>query len=138
MGGYLLLKPDKAKTFTSASLAKQAGFGFYYPSPLPAGYSYVNNFNAFQDGQAYYMLGSGNKHIIVREQPSHGSTLKLSSLTNPITFQAAGGKAAAGDVTGQPAGLVLAGSTLISLNSTGAVKPAELTAVINNLKLVNR
>jgi len=41
-------------------------------------------------------------------------------------------------VTGQPAGLILTGSTLISLNSTGAVTPAELMAVINSLKLVNR
>ena len=137
-GGYLLLKPDKAKTFTSASLAKRAGFGFYYPSPMPSGYSYVNNINAFQDGQAYYMLGRGNKHIVVREQPATGKSLDLTNLSNPITFEAAGGKAAAGDVTGQPAGLVLTGSTLITLNSTGAVTPADLTAVINSLKLVNR
>jgi hypothetical protein len=137
-GGYLLLKPDKAKVFTPVSLAKQASFGFYYPSPLPAGYSYVNNLNAFQDGQTYYMLGSGNKHIVVREQRSGGSSLNLTGLSKPITFQAAGGKAAVGEVAGQPGGLVLSGSTLITLNSTGDVPPADLTAVINNLKLVNR
>jgi hypothetical protein len=137
LGGWLMLKPDKVKTFTPASLAKQAGFDFYYPSPLPAGYSYVNNINTFQGGQAYYMLGSGSKHIIVHEQPSGGSSLNLATLSNPVTFQAAGGKAAIGNVTGQPAGLVLTGSTLITLNTTGTVAPADLAAAINNLKLVN-
>jgi hypothetical protein len=136
-GGWLMLKPDKVKTFTPASLAKQAGFGFYYPSPLPSGYSYVNNINTFQGGQAYYMLGSGSKHIIVHEQPSSGSSLNLATLSNPVTFQAAGGKAAIGNVTGQPAGLVLTGSTLITFNTTGTVAPADLAAAINNLKLVN-
>jgi hypothetical protein len=137
-GGYLLLKPDKQKVFTPASLAKQASFSFYYPSPLPLGYTYVNNINAFQDGQAYYMLGSGSKHIIVHEQAAGGRKLDTKSLTNPVTFSAAGGQAALGNVAGQPAGLVLTGPTLVTINSTGDVTPADVAALINNLRLVNR
>lgn len=137
-GGYLLLKPDKQKVFTPASLAKQASFSFYYPSPLPTGYSYVNNINAFQDGQAYYMLANGNKHIIVHEQSSNTSKLDTSSLSDSVKFAAAGGQAALGNVAGQPAGLVLTGPTLVTINSTGEVTPADLAALINNLKAVNR
>jgi len=137
IGGYLLLKPEQQKTFSPSSLAKQASFSFYYPSPLPAGYSYVNNINTFQAGQAYYMIGNGTKHVIVHEQPASGNSLNLATISNPVTFDAAGGKAALGNVTGQPAGLVLTGSTLITLNTTGAVAPADLATIINNLKLVN-
>lgn len=137
-GGYLLLKPDKQKVFTPASLAKQSSFSFYYPSPLPAGYAYVNNINTFQDGQAYYMLGKGNKHIIVHEQSASGSKLDTSSLSDPVNFTAAGGQAALGNVAGQPSGLVLTGSTFITLNTTGGVSPADLAALVNNLKPVNR
>lgn len=137
-GGYLLLKPNKAKVFTPASLAKQASFGFYYPSPLPSGYSYISDLNTFQDGQAYYMLGSGSKHIIIREQAASGSSLKLDGLSNPVSFPAAGGKAAIGSVSGQPGGTVLTGSTLITLNSTGAATAADIAAAINSLKPLNR
>lgn len=136
-GGYLLLKPDKTTVFTPAILAQRSGFSFYYPSPLPAGYSYVNNINAFQDGQAYYMLGNGDKHIVVHEQASHSSKLDTKSLSNPVSYEAAGGQAALGSVTGQPAGLVLTGSTLITINTTGKVAPADVAAVINHLRLVN-
>jgi hypothetical protein len=137
-GGYLMLKPDKQKVFTPASLAKQAGFSFYYPSPLPNGYSYVNNINAFQDGEAYYMLGNGNKHIIVHEQSASSKKLDTKSLTTPVTFNAAGGQAALGNVAGQPAGLVLTGPTLVTINSTGDVTPADVAALVDNLHLVNR
>jgi hypothetical protein len=137
-GGYLLLKPEKQKVFTPASLAKQASFSFYYPSPLPSGYSYVNNINAFEGGQAYYMIGNGNKHIIVHEQPASGDKLNTKSLSNPVAYTAAGGQAALGNVAGQPAGLVLSGSTLVTINTTGDVPPADLATTINNLHLVNR
>jgi hypothetical protein len=137
-GGYLLLKPDKAKVYTPASLAKQISYGFYYPSPLPAGYSYINNINAFQDDQAYYMLGNGNRHIIVHEQSAGGGKLDTKSLSDPVKFTAAGGQAALGNVAGQAAGLVITGSTLITINTTGSVPPADLAELINNLRLVNR
>lgn len=138
IGGYLMLRPEKQKVFTPASLAKQASFSFYYPSPLPSGYSYVNNINAFQDDQTYYMIGNGSKHIIVHEQAASGRKLDTQSLSNPVAYTAAGGQAALGNVAGQPAGLVLTGSTLVTINTTGDVPPADLATMINNLRLVNR
>lgn len=133
-GGYLLLKPHKTATFTPASLAKQAGFPFYYPQPLPAGYSYVDTINTFEAGQAYYMIARGSRHIIIKEQASSSQSLDLSSLSQPATFTSAAGKAATGTNSGQPAGLLLTNSTLITLNSTGQVSPADISSVINNLK----
>jgi len=134
IGGYLLLKPHKAATFTPASLAKQASFTFYYPQPLPAGYSYVNAINTFTEGQAYYMLARGSRHIIIKEQAANSQTLDLSSLSQPSTLTTSAGKAATGTNSGQPAGLLLTSTTLVTLNSTGQVTPADISAVINSLK----
>jgi uncharacterized membrane protein len=36
-GGYYLTRPAKKSGFTVAELSKKSTFGFYYPSPLPAG-----------------------------------------------------------------------------------------------------
>lgn len=137
-GGYLLLKPNTPKTFTPASLARQSSFSFYFPNPLPQGYSYVNKINTFQSGQAYYMLANNKKHIIVREQTANGRALETSALSNPVSYPAAGGKAAIGSLAGQPAGLVLTNNTLITLNSTGTVPAADIAAAINYLKPVTR
>jgi hypothetical protein len=138
LGGYMLLKPAKPVNSTPAQLAQKASFSFYYPQPLPAGYSYIQTINTFQDGQAYYMLGNGRRHLIIRERQSASKNLDLSSLEKPQTFMVTGGKAAIGTTAGEASGMVLAGSTLISINSTGNVPPDDIQAVIYNFKTIAR
>lgn len=132
--GYMLTRPPKTYGFTESQLAKKAGFSFFYPQPMPAGYVYEQKFNAFQDNQAYFMLAKGGKHIIIHEQASSG-TLDTSSLTGVRRLDSAAGKAAIGYQAGQPAAKILTGSTLISANSTGPVSQDELTKVLNTLKV---
>jgi homoaconitase/3-isopropylmalate dehydratase large subunit len=134
VAAFYLLKPSKSKAVLPADLAKQASFRLYYPSPLPPGYTYNQTIATFVNGQAYYEISQGAKHIIVREQSTSASSLDLSSLSSPSDVKTALGKAAVGINTGQTAALVLAGSTLITVNSNGHVPQADMTTFINNLQ----
>ncbi len=131
-GAYLLTRPAQKSGFSVAQLAKKSAFSFYYPQPLPNGYAYVTKINAFQGGQAYFMLANGSKHIIFREQAAGGQT--TGGLSGSHNIRSAAGTAAIGTQAGQPAAKVLAGSTLISINTTGSVPSADLTWVIDSLK----
>lgn len=132
--GYFIAKPAKKSGYTADELAKKSAFSFYYPQPMPGGYSYVIEQNAIQDGQAYFMIGRGNKHMVFREQAATGSALSNTSLSKPQTIQTPAGKAIVGTVAGQPAAKVIAGSTLISVNTTGGVSQDDVTAAIKALK----
>ncbi|MBX4188705.1 hypothetical protein KW792_01240 [Candidatus Saccharibacteria bacterium] len=131
--GYFLTRPAKKTVFTVADLAKKSTFAFYYPQPLPQGYSYTQEINAFQNGQAYFMVANGAKHIIFHEEAASGE-LDNKSITNAKTVNTTAGKAVVGTTAGQPAARVLAGSTLVSVNTTGSVPVADLTQAINQLK----
>jgi len=131
-GAYFLTRPAQKSGFSVAQLSKKSAFGFYYPQPLPSGYSYVTKINAFQDGQAYFMLANGSRHIFFREQAAGGQT--TSGLDDSRDIQSSIGKAAIGTQAGQPAAKVLAGSTLISINTTGSVPSADLARTIESLK----
>lgn len=131
-GAYLLTRPAQKSGFSVAQLSEKSSFGFYYPQPLPSGYAYVTKINAFQGGQAYFMLANGSKHIFFREQAAGSQT--TAGLSNSHNIRSAAGTAAIGTQAGQPAAKVLAGSTLISINTTGSVPSADLTRVIDSLK----
>jgi hypothetical protein len=127
-------QPAKPKGLTQAQLAQKASFGFYYPKPMPGGYAYVNTANASLHGQAYFMLANGHKHLIVHEQAAPEGKLDLSSLKTPQSLQTEAGQAAIGTEAGLPAARLLAGATLISINTTGSVPAADLTSIINSFK----
>lgn len=132
--GYFVSRPAKKAGFTAAQLAQKSSFSFYYPQPAPSGYSYITEQNAFQNGQAYFMIGKGNKHIVFHEQTAATAKLDTSSLSKPQMIEAPAGKAAVGTLAGQPAAKVLAGSTLISVNSTGGVSQDDVTTAVKSLK----
>lgn len=132
-GAYLLSRPAQKSGFSVAQLSKKSTFGFYYPQPLPNGYSYETKINAFQNGQAYFMLANGSKHIVFREQAATGG-LNTSGLAGTQSVQSSVGKAAIGTQAGQPAAKVLAGSTLISINTTGSVPASDVSKTIGYLK----
>lgn len=131
---FMLTRPPKKSGFTVAQLAKKADFGFFYPQPLPNGYTYEPKFNAVQGGQVYFMLVKGTKHMVFREQPANGS-LDINGLNGVRKITTAAGPAAVGSQAGQPAAKVLAGSTLISVNSTGSVAESDLLKVLDLLKI---
>lgn len=133
-----LSRPAKPKVILPADLAKQASFSLYYPSPLPAGYVYDGNVSTFLNGQAYYEISKGTKHIVVREQASSAKSLDLSSLSKPVQVKTALGQAAVGVNTGETAALVLAGATLITINSSGQISQADVASFINNLQNLNK
>jgi hypothetical protein len=139
VAGFIILssRPAKPKSVLPADLAKKASFSVFYPSSLPAGFSYDPTISTFANGQAYYLLNKGTEHIVVREQAWSSSTLDTSSLTNPVDLPISSGKAAIGTNTGQTAAVVLTGSTLINITSNGSVAKDEMTAVINSLKNIS-
>jgi len=131
-GIYMVSRPAQKSGFSVAQLSKKSAFGFYYPQPLPGGYVYETKINAFQDGQAYFMLAKGSKHIIFHEQAASGQN--TGGLTAAKAAASPAGKALIGTLAGQPAAKVLAGSTFISINTTGAVPAADLSQAVSSLR----
>lgn len=129
---YMLTRPAQTSGFSVAQLSKKSGFGFYYPQPLPSGYTYVTKINAFQGGQAYFMLAKGSKHLFIHEQAA--ANQGTGGLSSPQPLPSPVGKAVIGQQAGQPAAKVVAGSTLISINSTGGVASTDLSKLIDSLK----
>jgi hypothetical protein len=132
--GYFVTRPAKKTGLTADQLAKKSAFSFYYPAPMPGGYSYVQEQNAFQDGQAYFMIGKGGKHIVFHEKQTSASSVSPPSPAKSQTITTSVGKAVVGSVAGQPAANLLAGSTLITVNTTGGVTQDEVTSAIQSLK----
>jgi len=132
--GYFVTRPAKKAGFTADQLAKKSTFSFYYPAPMPSGYSYVTEQNAFQDGQAYFMIGKGGKHIVFHEKQSNQTAISPASLAKSQKINTSVGTAVIGSVAGQPAANVLAGSTMISINTTGGVTQDEVKAAVKSLK----
>jgi hypothetical protein len=137
-GGFYLGKPAKKVGATAAQLAKQSSFSFYYPSPMPAGYSYVGDINAFQDGQAYFMLAKGQKHLVIHEQAATSNGPQTVNLAAAQSLSSPVGKVTLGASSGEPAAQVKAESTYILINSTGSVPQADLVNVINSLKITKK
>jgi len=138
VGGFMLLKPKTKPTVTPTQLAAQASFSFYYPAPPPTGYVYDKQISTFENGQAYYLLANGKKHIIVHEQAANTNQLDLSILATPKTFTTSSGQAAVGVTAGEASGILLTSSTLVDLNSTGSVPQSDIEAVINNLRILQK
>jgi hypothetical protein len=111
-------------------------FGFYYPQPLPAGYSYVSDLNAFQNGQAYFMLANGQKHIVVHEQTASSDGQASDTLANAQSLNSSVGKANLGTTAGELSAQINAGSTYILINTTGSVPKTDLVNTINSLKVI--
>ena len=134
--GFYLAKPAKKAGATAAQLAKKSSFSFYYPQPLPAGYSYVNDINAFNNGQAYFMLANGKKHIVLHEQAAGSSSSGAEAPANIEDVSSSVGKVAIGTTAGEPSAQINAGGTYILINTTGSVSKTDLINVINNLKII--
>jgi hypothetical protein len=130
--GYSL-KSSASGNSIPPKIVQQAGFTVYFPSPMPNGYTYMKDTATFQIGQVFYKFANGTKRVTVNEQPLPASPPKL-DLPGYQQFDASIGKATVGTNFGVSSGEVIAGKTLISLNSSGGVTQDEIKAAINNLK----
>lgn len=119
----------------SQKIIQQAPFTVYFPSPMPSGYTYMKDSATFQIGQVFFKFGNGVKRVTVNEQPLPSPAPKL-DLPGYTTFKSTVGQASVGASFGVSAGEVIAGKTLITLNTSGGVTQDELKAAINNLKVI--
>jgi hypothetical protein len=130
--GYSL-KSSTSGNSIPPKIVQQAGFTVYFPSPMPNGYTYMKDTATFQIGQVFYKFANGNKHVTVNEQPLPEQPPKL-NLPGYQQFDSKVGKAAVGANFGVSSAEVIAGKTLISLNTSGGVTQDELKAAINSLQ----
>lgn len=120
----------------SEKIIQQAPFTVYFPSPMPPGYTYMKDTATFQIGQVFFKFSDGgNKRVTVNEQPLPDPAPKI-DLPGYTVFDSKVGKASVGANFGVTAGEVIAGKTLITLNTSGGVTQDELKSAINNLKVI--
>jgi len=136
-GGYSLKSADASEGIPN-KIIKQVSYELYFPSPMPAGYTYMKDTATFQIGQVFYKFSNGNKRVTVKEEPLPQPRPDLSLYKGYAVYTSAVGKTAIGLTFGQPTAIVLAGSTVITLNTSGSVSQDELKTAIDNLKNIGK
>ncbi len=137
VAGYSLKSSDDSKTLPT-KITSQADYTVYFPSPMPAGYTYMKDTATFQIGQVFYKFNNGRKRVTVKEEPTPNPKPDLSLLAGCRQFDAPIGKAAVGSTYGQPSAVVVTHSTVITLNGIGGVTGDELMTAIKNLKNIGQ
>jgi hypothetical protein len=135
--GYSL-KSTKDSNGIPPAIVKQANFDLYFPSPMPNGYIYMQDTATFQIGQVFYKFSNGKKRVTVNEQPAGQKKPDLSQLPGYTQFDSPVGKAAFGTTLGEPTAVVVAGNTVITMNSVGGVSQQELQTAINSFKNIGQ
>jgi hypothetical protein len=133
-----MLKGTSSSQTIPQSITRQVNFSLYFPAPMPPGYTYMKDTATFQIGQVYYKFASGAKRVTVMEQPMPAKKPDLGLMSGYSLFNSAVGKAAVGDSFGQPAGVVLTPTTVITFHTVGNVSQQELKTAINNLKNIGQ
>lgn len=98
-----------------AALEKNAGFPLYYPSPVPAGYSYRKGSGKLNGNIVFYEMQSGNDVLSVSEQPTPPNPPDLAHLAGFTSLQTPAGNTAIGMTLGQPIAIILSNTTLITI-----------------------
>jgi hypothetical protein len=137
-GAGWMLKGTSSSQTIPQSITRQVNFSLYFPAPMPPGYTYMKDTATFQIGQVYYKFASGAKRVTVMEQPMPAKKPDLGLMSGYSLFNSAVGKAAVGDSFGQPAGVVLTPTTVITFHTVGNVSQQELKTAINNLKNIGQ
>jgi hypothetical protein len=132
------LKPSDPQNTIPAHIVQQVDYSLYFPSPMPPGYTYMKDTATFQIGQVFYKFSNGQKRVTVKEEPMPQPKPDFNLLSDYAQFDAPVGKAAIGSTFGHPTAIVLAGNTVITMNTSGGVSQDELKTAVNNLKNIGR
>lgn len=135
--GWVLKGNNDSQTIPQ-NITRQVNFTLYFPSPMPAGYTYMKDTATFQIGQVYYKFANGSKRVTVMEQPMPSQKPNLGLMSGYSIFSSTIGKAAVGETLGQASAVVLTPSTVITLHSVGSVSQDELKTAINNMKNIGQ
>jgi hypothetical protein len=132
-------KPAKAAAAAiplPPAMISQVNYPIYFPSPLPAGYLYQTGSGIVQSGLVFFKLSSGNKTVFFTEQAKPAKPVNLDALPNFQKFSVPAGMAALGSSLSKPTGLVVTGSSLINVSSTGGATADDLKAIFSSLVAV--
>jgi hypothetical protein len=131
--GWFILSNSTDKSTIPLEIVSKLSFPAYYPSKLPAGYSYTDGSAKLQTGLFYYKLHKGTKIITVTQQPVQGS-IDLKKLPKYSSLNVPAGPAALGVSVGNPSAVIATGSTLVSINSSKGVSKDDVITVAKNIK----
>jgi hypothetical protein len=131
-------KSKKVDNTIPPTITQQANFTVYFPSPMPAGYSYMPDSATFQIGQVFYKFSHDKKRVTVKEEPMPPTKPDLNLLAGYSQFDTAVGKVAMGNTFGQTTAVIVTPTTVITMNTTGGVRPDELKSAIDNLKNIGQ
>ncbi|HSW79004.1 MAG TPA: hypothetical protein VLF88_03260 [Candidatus Babeliales bacterium] len=131
-------KSKKVDNTIPPKITQQANFTVYFPSPMPSGYTYMSDSATFQIGQVFYKFSHGSKRVTVKEEPMPQTKPDLNLLAGYSQFDTAVGKVAMGNTFGETTAVVVTPTTVITMNTTGGVRPDELKSAIDNLKNIGQ
>lgn len=121
-----------------STITNRAAFSLYYPSPMPAGYTYRKDSANFENDIVFYILQNNNQTVFVSEQaiptapPDINNLLGFKSLTTPA------GNAAVGLVGGRPTAILLSNTTLITITGSGNTPKDTIAALTTNMQLTSQ
>ena len=135
--GYLYKSSGSADGIPN-KIIKQVDYTLYFPSPMPAGYTYMKDTATFQIGQVYFKFSDGKKRVTVKEEPMTDPKPNLDLLQGYEKMDTPFGKAAVGMTFGHPTAIVVTHSTVITMNTIGGVTKDELKTAISNLQNIGQ
>ncbi len=117
----------------AGAIQTAAGFPLYYPTPLPAGYTYKKGSARVDNGIVFYTLQNGSKTTTINEQATPQNPPDLSHLTGFTNMQTLAGNTAVGSVAGKPVAIILSNTTLITINGSSATPSDTVTIIARSM-----
>lgn len=136
-GGYAYYLTRRAVTPPlPMNLVAATSFRVYYPERLPSGYQYMTGSAKFVTGLFSYKLKNGSKVITVLEQAAPPKAIDLGAVEGFTSLKVATGRAAIGQIVGNPSAIVITDSTLVNITSSKGVSKESVTLIAQKLKPV--
>ncbi len=98
-----------------AAIRSQAGFSLYYPTVIPAGYSYTNGSARIQRGVLFFTISSGNKVVRISEQKLPSNPPRLDDIPSLKKVIVPAGQAGLGTNDGKTTGVLVSTTSIVSL-----------------------
>jgi hypothetical protein len=121
---------SNSSTGIPKKIVHSVNFPVYYPSPLPAGYSYEKGSAKVSGSLLVYNLQSGSMRISVTEQAAPAHPPSLSDLPNFKSIDTLAGQAVIGSDRGIPVGILISNTTIVNLRTSNEVPNDVLGKVV--------
>lgn len=135
-GTFYLFNSHKSSPIPK-NIRQSARFTLYYPSPMPAGFSFDQSSLSFSNQVLIIAFKSSNGSQLTLSEQLKPSNFDFSQLKQGVKFPTVYGNAVISSTGNRVTGSLLAGNTWILFNTTGPLDTSQLQNLIGRLRPLN-